>query len=306
MKHKTQLQFHSIRNVRKNRTMVYYHVPALTDNQKRSYDSYQEEIDALSVNLKSTKDKTTRKELGDHIRALKSERSSNIDRKQGWTEDELYAGTRLIRIEPLNLNRDAANLTVWDKSLTRAERRRRMETRVYLRIGSDEKDGAVWASVPIVFHRPMPLGSVVKEAAVGREKIGSKYRWNLTLTLRYADPQQAMNCGVVAIDLGWAQETLKDADGRIRVAGVRVKNITGETFAEFCLPSGYDKKLEFLNSVKSTLDQHTNEAFEAIAKWRQSNETPPALLDVLNRAEASLRSRKELGRTAPTGHLRSL
>ena len=181
-----------------------------------------------------------------------------------------------------------------------------METRVSLRVGSDADKNPTWASIPIVFHRPLPRGAVVKEAAIGREKIGKGYRWNLTLTIKYDGKERGERDGIVAVDLGWAQQTLKDANGRIRVAGVRVKDARGETFEEFCLPSDYEKKLIFLNSLKSILDKHTNDVFDELAVWRKNNETPKALMDPLDRAMASLQARKALGRTPPTGHLRSL
>jgi hypothetical protein len=173
-----------------------------------------------------------------------------------------------------------------------------METRVYLRIGSDENGTHLWGSIPVVFHRPLPVGAVVKEAAIGREKIGTHYRWSLTLTIKYDQEEREHEIGreIVAVDLGWAQETLKDADGRIRVAGVRVKSPEGETFEEFCLPAKYKKTLDHLDGLKSTLDKHTNEAFLAIADWRQNNETTSELKGELDRAEASLRARKSLGR----------
>lgn len=305
MSKKTQLQFHAFRDVHKSRTVIRYHVPTLTDDQQRIYDAYKEKAEALREKLTSTKDKNERKELSERIKSLESEHVSKIDRKQGWTEEELYTGTTMIRIEPLKLTRDVNNPTAWDKSIARAERRRRMETRAYLRVGSDENRKAVWGSIPVMFHRPLPAGAVVKEAAIGREKIGSKYRWNLTLTVKYEEKKQVVNDGVVAVDLGWAQETLKDADGRIRVAGVRVKDAQSETFEEFCLPSDFGKKLEFLDSLKSRLDKHTNDAFDAISEWRKNNETQ-VLKDALDSAEASLRARKALGRTPPIGHIRAL
>jgi len=306
MKKKTQLQFHSSRGLRKSRTMVRYHVPRLTDEQQNIHDAYRKKVDALRATLTSTKDKAERKELSERIKSLKSEYGPKIDRKQGWTEEELFTGTTMIRVEPLNLTRDVNNPTVWDKSIPRAERRRRMETHAYVRVGSDENGKAVWGSIAVVFHRPLPAGAVVKEAAIGREKIGSKYRWNLTLTSKYEEKKQVVNDGVVAVDLGWAQESLKGADGRIRVAGIRVKNVQSETFEEFCLSAEHQKTLEYLDGLKATLDKYTNEAFRDIADWRQNNETAAELRDELDRAEASLRARKALGRTPPTGHLRAL
>jgi len=77
----------------------------------------------------------------------------------------------------------------------------RLETRAYLRVGSDENGKPAWGSIPVVWHRPLPAGAVVKEAAIGREKIGSKYRWNLTLTIKYEEEKQIVNDGVVAVDL---------------------------------------------------------------------------------------------------------
>jgi len=106
MKNKTQLQFHAFRDVRRNRTMVRYHVPALTHEQQHAYDAYQERIQTLRAKVATARDRAEKKELGERIKSLKSECTSMIDRKQGWSEEELFAGTSAIRVEPVRLIRE--------------------------------------------------------------------------------------------------------------------------------------------------------------------------------------------------------
>jgi hypothetical protein len=305
MKEKTELRFHRFIGEGRSSVRVHSHRDK-SDGKEELFDKLQAAIDELKEKRRQTVSKETKQKLSQQIEAAESDRDARIPNYVGQTEEETFAGdSTLFRIDAVNLLRDAQNPTVWDKSTGRADRRRAMRTVAHIRIQSAEKGKPVFLSIPIMMHRPFPAGARMLSAAVNREKIGMKYRWNVEFTVLYNEIGLPSNNGTVAIDLGWAKDSLPDADGRVRVAGVRERTADGqETFTEFCLPvsfTEYAKKLEDLHSIR---DKHTNEAFEKIAAFRAVYEIKDETLrNLLDKARASLTARK--GKTPPVGHLRS-
>jgi len=107
-----------------------------------------------------------------------------------------------IRIDPLPDDQ-------WD---TRSGRRR-ARTRVHLRVGSDGRE-PIWATWPMMMHRPLPRDGVIKTAAVTRRVRGTRIEWHLTITVQEPEPEQSPNPRVVAVHLGWRARP----GGRIRIA----------------------------------------------------------------------------------------
>jgi hypothetical protein len=277
-----------------------------SDGKEELFDKLQAGIDELKEKRRQTVSKETKQKLSQQIEAAEADRDARIPNYVGQTEEETFAGdSTLFNINAVNLQRDANNPTVWNKDTVRGDRRRAMRTVAHFRIQSTEKGNPVFLSIPIVMHRPFPAGARILSAAVNREKIGMKYRWNVEFTVFFNEIGLPSNNGTVAIDLGWAKDSLPDANGRIRVAGVRERTADGqETFTEFCLPvsfTEYAKKLEDIHSIR---DIHTNEAFEKIAVFRAVYEIKDETLrNLLDKAKTSLTARK--GKTPPVGHLRS-
>jgi hypothetical protein len=302
MKDKTELRFHRFNG--EGRSFVSVHLPSCNDAE---FKKMCEEIRNLRQQKKNAKKNSPEaKALGSAIQELEDTLAEKFHRTPGLSEEEVFSGTATqFRIDAVNLQRDVNNPTVWEKSVDRAQRRRAMRTVAHIRIQSAEKGKPVFLSIPILMHRPFPAGARMLSAAVNREKIGMKWRWNVEFTVLFNEIGLPSNNGTVAIDLGWAKDSLPDANGRVRVAGVRERTEDGqETFTEFCLPvsfTEYAKKLEDIHSIR---DKHTNEAFEKIAAFRAVYEIrDETLRNLLDKAKASLTARK--GKTPPVGHLRS-
>ena len=149
-----------------------------------------------------------------------------------------------------------------------------------------------------------------------------KFRWNVEFTVKFNEvsqdtlnpetlpptyqvAQQLPTPLTVAVDLGWAKDSLPEADGRIRVAGVRERMADGvENFYERCLPASFTEYAKKLNDIQSIRDTKTVEAFAKIAAFRETYDiTDVALRELMDKAKASLSARK--GKEPPTWHLRS-
>ena len=322
MKDKTELRFHSFKG--EGRSSVRVHLPACNDAE---FKAGQVEIRELKDKRKATaKDKQST--LTAQIVAKEAELTAKFSRLSGLSIEDVFAGDATeFRIDAVQLQRDMQNPTVWSKDVPRGERRKAMRTVAHIRIGSTDKGKPVFLSMNIVMHRPFPAGARILSAAVNREKIGMKFRWNVEFTVKFSEVSQSTSnsetwtsvaSGLVAIDLGWAKDSLPEPDGRIRVAGVRERTADGvENFYEFCLPgtqsqssdldtrnSSFTEYAKKLNDIQSIRDAKTVEAFTKIAAFRETYDiTDIALRELLDKAKASLSARK--GKEPPVWHLRT-
>lgn len=133
----------------------------------------------------------------------------------------------------------------------RSTRRKLAQTKIRLRITSDENKKPVWIELPMVMHRPLPTDSEIRSASIVREKVGRKWRYKAVITTTLTECRHMHSKGIVAINLGWR----KVADG-LRVAywaddsGEHGQLLLGpEVLYEF-------KKCEELQSIR---DKHFNE-----------------------------------------------
>ena len=296
MKEKATLQFHAFRGV--GRTFTRYKVRS-TKKHKDILDKYKPELKTLKEQRRAAKDKEIKQQLSDNIKVFETKLQYELrDRCDGLTESEVFTENTLFWLDPVDLKRDTQNPTVWDKTVPRGERRRKMRTTAHVSIG-----GGQFVSVPVVLHRPFPVDCVIKEAGVNRKKIGNHFRWSVDFTVKYAEKPTAKT-GVVAIDLGWSKDSLQDADGRIRVAGVRTRKTDGtETFEEIALPSMFYSSIKKYDDIQSVRDSKTVECFETIAKF-PTDEIPLSVREIITEAEKSAQSRKALGKQPPVHHLR--
>ena len=113
----------------------------------------------------------------------------------GMTVDDLTSHT-FLRIEPVSE-------MAWQGS--RGERRRLGRTRLWMRVGSKEDRSPIWAVWPMQMHRPLPVGSKIKTAAVHLKRIGPREEWFVTLTIDTSDciTPSVVNNVAVAVDTGW-------------------------------------------------------------------------------------------------------
>lgn len=90
---------------------------------------------------------------------------------------------------------------------------------LYIRIGSNDDRSPVWASFPMIMHRPLPVGAVIKRATVSKKMIGPREEWSTTITIVLPHGHRREPCGegAVAVNLGW----------RVREDALRVATFRG-------------------------------------------------------------------------------
>lgn len=167
--------------------------------------------------------------------------------QKGMTAERLVRDRRL-RIDPVDER-------AW-YSESRGERRRLSRTTLRLRVGSaGRRRDPIWAAWPMVMHRPLPKGAIIKGATVHLRRIGPRDEWSVTLTVVVPEMTSVRRCGsgVVAIDVGWRQMAGENTDTELRIARWRSEN--GEA-GELRLPSWCIGGLRRAESLRSTRDQN--------------------------------------------------
>jgi hypothetical protein len=113
--------------------------------------------------------------------------------QHGLAVEGVQAADRRLQFDPVDP-------LAWT-SPRRSERRKLARSRIRIRVGSEGRQ-PLWLELPVIFHRPLPGDGTVRSASVICEKVGSRERWRLLVTV--ARPQRAMREGpAVAVDLGW-------------------------------------------------------------------------------------------------------
>jgi hypothetical protein len=89
---------------------------------------------------------------------------------------DAFSKSRRLQIEPVPEE-------AWT-SESRAIRRKVGRTFARTRIGSNPDRTPVWLELPIILHRPMPAGGMIRSASVIREGIGLSWRYRLIVRVR--------------------------------------------------------------------------------------------------------------------------
>jgi hypothetical protein len=156
----------------------------------------------------------------------------------------------------------------------RSERRKLARSKVRIRVGSDGRE-PVWLELPVVLHRPLPEDGTVRSASVICEKVGSRERWRLLVTV--ARQERSVRQGpAVAVDLGW----------RLLLDGLRVAYWEDERGDHGQLLLGPAVLWQFskLNDLKSIQDQHLHVALDALGAWSKTHQ-PPVGIDLTHVCE---------------------
>lgn len=154
-------------------------------------------------------------------------------------------------------------------SPSRSRRRRLTRTVVSIRIASEARR-PVWLTLPMVMHRPLPEGGLIRSASVIRECVGLDWRWKLILVVALpAVPQPATaGSGTIAIDLGWRQE-----DEGLRVAAM----YDSEQFAgTLILPDTWLVRMGKVDDLRSIRDKRFNPARADLVVWLAARPPVPA------------------------------
>lgn len=160
----------------------------------------------------------------------------------------------------------------WKK--TRGERRRATRTKVRFRVASDEKNHPIWVELPMVLHRPLPPGGVIKEAVLIRRRVACHHY--TVLQIKVEANYRTMRShgeGTIALDLGWR------SGNQLRI-GYWYDGKNGD---EKLLPPDIQRNIEHVESLRSTRDDNFNNTKEWFAAWRMKKGIPEWLTSMTAR-----------------------
>lgn len=169
--------------------------------------------------------------------------------------------------------------------------RRKDGWRLYLRVGSEGRD-PIWASWPVLLHRPLPAGALVRWIRVSRRREGPWVRWSCEVTLelpevaapslRSGDVTLGRH-GTIALEPCWEPA----ADGALRVARwVDDAGASGEVLVSARIAGGLRKSAD----IRSVRDQITNAVKPVLAEQIEVAGDAPAWLRVEAKTMALWRS----------------
>jgi len=145
-------------------------------------------------------------------------------------------------------------------------RRSKHRSMLLLRIGSEERD-PIWASWPMIMHRPIPDGSIIKRTTVSVRLRGPREEWSCEITVELPVPiKRTCGHGAVAIDLGW----------RLMGTEIRIGMWRGDDDAagELRLSADLIGALRKADELRSIRDQRFNLVREVLVRWLATQDVP--------------------------------
>lgn len=164
-----------------------------------------------------------------------------------------------------------------DESWTddRGRHRVRRGCLLHVRVGSLGPAGwiPVWASFPILLHRPLPSDSRITWVRVQRRRIGTRFRWEALFTIESESFRATPRAPSVtaAVDLGWRR--VPD--------GLRIATAIGEDGQreEVVLPMSFVEKMDHASSLRSIRDRRFEEMRPELMKLLAPLSLPDWLRD---------------------------
>lgn len=163
---------------------------------------------------------------------------------------EIGEAKTLIRIEPRPAPKGA------DPQSKRSAKR--SYCTLAMRIGTNEDRSPIWAKWPMVMHRPLPEGAVIKWATVNVRRIGPREQWHCCITAEVEEKARDTEKPRVAIDIGW-----RVVDEGLRVATWRSDD--GRT-GTLVLNNHEARGLAKADELRAIRDRSFNEARDALLK----------------------------------------
>lgn len=188
---------------------------------------------------------------------------------KGWVEEaslaygmrveELFEEHARIRIDPVDPGAWYADR--W------CDRNRLSRTVLHMCVKMDEKNKPIWGSWPMMMHRQIPPGSLIKKASVSCRLHGPRKEWAVMIT---ADVPECYRVGhgkgLVGMDIGW------------RVIGdeMRVLAWQGEDGekGELRLPADLVSGLRHPQELRRRRDLEFNAALAGLVIWLREHTMP--------------------------------
>jgi hypothetical protein len=144
---------------------------------------------------------------------------------------------------------------------TRHGKRSHMRTTLRMRVGSANRTTPIWATWPMVMHRPIPDGAIIKMVTVAVERIGPRECWYACFTVDLPARRSTCGTGRIAMPVGWRTRPA----GALRVA-VLVDDRGGQP-SEVAHNSDWISYLDKADELRSTRDTSFNAVRDALNAW---------------------------------------
>lgn len=231
-------------------------------------------------------DRARKEKMPPKFRRWDGEGRVSVQLQGGLPLEELWGGGTQIRIDPVDP-------LAHDPTARCGDRRRAARTLLRLRVQSDERGRPIWATWPMILHRPLPEGCRIKVATVHcRRRDCWQWEWRLRLQVELPEHWTEGRCGTgaVALNLGYAQ-SYEHLHG-----GVRAGYLIGEDGAgrEIAVAASVSDRVEKSASICSIRDKNLDEMRASLVTWLRAHEAElPAWLverTILSRERPTPRS----------------
>ena len=197
------------------------------------------------------------------------------------TVEDLFTGTTKARIEVVD-----APLVKQTGEL-RTTRREDQYALLHLRVG--HASDPVWATFPMVMHRPLPPGAVVSWIKVTATPIGRNQRWTCEVTCEFEEAcPRSGGQGVAAVVFGWHK-----VQAGLRVAAwMSDSGEVGElTIGEMGLGEvdadggrgGIASGIRQASKIRSVRDEAFSRALASLLGWLSEHDMPAWMRDCTTR-----------------------
>ncbi len=143
-------------------------------------------------------------------------------------------------------------------------------TNVRIRIGSEGRS-PIWATLPVLMHRPLPADARIMWAWILVRRIGTDTTYRLQLAVESESyGSGGGGSGTVAVDFGWKSDP----------TGIAVALAVDEHGQQrsLVLPAVVRERLDHADSLRAIADRNFNAARDDLARWRDTRESVPEWL----------------------------
>lgn len=146
--------------------------------------------------------------------------------------------------------------------------RRAAKTTLSLRVGSNPDRSPIWAKFPMLMHRQLPQGSIIKEVKVTRRWTRRLPDWEVHFVIQVESyrPKSPHAEGFVAIDIGTGRQM---EDGSLRIGYILDEQ---DCEKEILLPPRLLYRFQKSDELRSIRDKNFNEILPKAAAWLKENE----------------------------------
>ena len=186
------------------------------------------------------------------------------------------------------------DVKITTEELSEGSRRKRPRTLLSIRCGRVGKE-AMYLTIPITVHRPIPPEAEITQIQVSRKRIGTHYELSAAFSLRMPPPVKEVNPGVVGINFGWRSNrpegVLRTAvwygigrDTRLELREWMTEWVTqkelvdGSQVGEIRVPDRWRKGMARMHEVRSQRDLNLNAIRAAVVEWLTAHKYGEALL----------------------------